>query len=89
MENSDNIKTVRELLVLLGSERVRLAAYGDGDPSERSGQKPGEKALIQAAWKNEFPAKLFGVVEGLCIQEGIECPRDLFGFQFAHCEGLA
>lgn len=38
------------------------------------------QAISNACSDNRFPAKWYAVIHDLCVERGIECPRELFAF---------
>ncbi len=38
------------------------------------------QAISNAIGDNRFPAKWYAVIHDLCVERGIECPRELFAF---------
>lgn len=72
------METTRSIIDALGRRQFLM----------RSGLS--KQALIRPFAENQFPANWFQILDEMCAERGIDCPRDLFAFRrpFRDSDGL-
>jgi len=85
MENSTSEITAKQFMDQLGRDRVREKLFGKGP----EGEKPGARNISQHVWLGSFPASWYAVIEELCEEDGVSCPKNLFAFRQPASEAKA